>query len=271
MLLLLGDRERSAGRRLVSGRGGELERRRLVEDLRLERPEDGSRLKAELTILVRAGAGVGLQRLGLASAAVEREHQLGGQAFAGRVGGDQVDEFADEGAVAPDGEVSVDPGLERGEALFLETGDLGRGERFKGEVGERRPPPEREAFPEDRGGALRVIAGERSASVIEQPDETLGIEVTGPQPQLVAGRRRGEQTRVAERLAQAGDMDVDRLQGAAGGVVAPERNGEAVGTDRLVGVEQQVGEDGAWLDAPQGDRAMLVVRFERAKDPELHQ
>ena len=87
---------------------------------------------------------VGLERLGLAPAAVEREHQLAGEPLARRVLGDEPPQLADDLGVAAGGEVGLDAQLERGQPLLLEPRDLGLRERLERQVGERRPAPQRE-------------------------------------------------------------------------------------------------------------------------------
>ena len=62
---------------------------------------------------VAARGLVGVERLGLASRAVEREHQLAAQPLAQRVLGDQRLELADQLSVAAERELGVDAPLER--------------------------------------------------------------------------------------------------------------------------------------------------------------
>jgi hypothetical protein len=66
------DQQRARGRRL--GRG--IERRVLLQDRALEPPQLPARLEPELARQLTPRHPVGLQRLGLARRAVEREHQL---------------------------------------------------------------------------------------------------------------------------------------------------------------------------------------------------
>jgi hypothetical protein len=105
---------------------------------------------------------IGLERLGLASGAVEGEHQLPEQSLSQRVFPHERFELAHEVGVAPPGEVALDPLLETGEAKLLQTLDLCLGEALIGELGQRRPAPERERLLE-----LRLVLQAPEASEIE--------------------------------------------------------------------------------------------------------
>jgi hypothetical protein len=87
------------------------------------------------------GVPIGLQRLGLAPAAIEREHELCPRALAKRLAGDQPLELADDLSVAPALEVGLDPVLEHPEAKVLQARDLALGEVRVGDLGQRRAPP----------------------------------------------------------------------------------------------------------------------------------
>src|SRR5439155_19913227 len=93
--------------------------------------EDGSRLTERR------------ERLGLAPAAVQREHPLRVQALAQRLLLDECVQLADQLAVAPGREVLLDRQFQRGQAQRLQPADLGSGERLAGELLERRPTPQR--------------------------------------------------------------------------------------------------------------------------------
>ena len=72
------------------GRGRQVQPRVLGENRLLELPQALARLDPELVGQGAAGVAVGLQRVGLAVAAVQREHQLRAQALAVRVLGDEA-------------------------------------------------------------------------------------------------------------------------------------------------------------------------------------
>ena len=94
-----------------------------------------------------------------------------------RVSGDERLELADQRRVASRLEVVRDAGLQRGEPGLVELRCGGLREWLIGEVGERRPAPEREALAEPIG----VRLGE--------PLEALDIELVGLDADEIAGRR----------------------------------------------------------------------------------
>jgi hypothetical protein len=79
------------------------------------------------------------------------------QPFAQRLGGDERLKLGDEVAPA-EGEVAVDPQLERFPAQLLETRDLHLRKRRVREIGEGRPAPECERRAHLFGGLLVVAA-----------------------------------------------------------------------------------------------------------------
>ena len=118
-----------------------LERGVLAQDRLLEAAELRAGLDADLGDEDPASLAVGLERLGLAAAAVEREHELPGQPLAGRVDGDELLQLADELRLAAGREVGLHARLDGGETLLVQPRDLGLRERLEGELGERRSAP----------------------------------------------------------------------------------------------------------------------------------
>ena len=102
---------------------------------------------------------VGLERLRLATAAVQREHQVLGELLTRRVLRHEVLQLGHDVAVPAGREVGLQPHLHRLQALLLEPRDLGGSERLGREVGERRSAPQRERLAQDvrglRGFAVR--------------------------------------------------------------------------------------------------------------------
>ena len=118
----------------------------------LEPGQRGRRLEADLLGQHVAQLLVGPQRLGLPTAAVQRDHPVGPQALPEGVRRAQALELADELGVAPGVEVGADPRLQRGEAGLLEADRLGPGEVEVGQIAEGRAPPEVEGGAEAVGG-----------------------------------------------------------------------------------------------------------------------
>ena len=137
-------RPRGGGGRLEAagsgvGRGGQIERRILGEDALVQLPEPGARLDPDPVDERRARVAVGLERLRLPPATVEREHPLAVDALAQRVLGGQRVQLADHLGVATGLDVGVDRHLGGAQAQPLEAAYLGGRERLLGEVGQRRP------------------------------------------------------------------------------------------------------------------------------------
>jgi hypothetical protein len=151
-------------------------------------------------------------------------------------------------------QVLLDPPLEAGEAELLQARDLALREALVGELGERLPPPE----------------GKRlSRLVLGQTLEASEVELVLCHPQAVAGRPR-LQALLAERLAQPGDVHLQRLLGRLRRLVLPQGLDQAVTRDDLVRVQKQNGEQGALLAAVEIDLSPVLRHLERAEDPELH-
>jgi hypothetical protein len=112
------------------------------EDLRVELGELGSGLDPELLDEHLARPAVGLQRIGLAPAAIEREHQLRVQLLAPRMLAGQLPQIGDELGVTPGGEARLHAQLDGLEPLLLQPREPDGGERQRPEVAQWRPPPE---------------------------------------------------------------------------------------------------------------------------------
>ena len=131
-----------------------IERRVMGQDRLLERAQVGPRLDADLLDQRVARAAVGLERVGLAPAAVERQHQRTVQALAQGLLGHRGLELRDQVGMAPEREFRLGPRLERRPAALLEAQDLGLRERLELEVGQWRAAPEVEREAENLGRLL---------------------------------------------------------------------------------------------------------------------
>ena len=85
----------------------------------MEVVELGAGLDPELVDEDVAGVAVGLERVGLAAAAIQGEHQVRVQPLAPRVLGRELLKLTDQFGVAPGGQVGVDAHLDGCEALFF--------------------------------------------------------------------------------------------------------------------------------------------------------
>ena len=267
-----GERRRRRGlelvRELLGGR--EIEPRVLLQDGRLHGAELGSGLHADLLGQLLPRLAVGVERLGLAPAAVERDHQLAGEPLARRILRHQLPQLRYELGMPAGGGVGLDAQLERAQALFLEPRDLGLGERLERQVGERRAAPQAGGLAQQGRRLVRAARRQGAAALLDELREALGVQLARLHTQPVAGRRRGDYLVVAERLAQAGDVHLNGPDRARRCVLAPQRTRKALGTHRLIGMQKQNGENSARLIASQGDDAVIAEHLEGAKDPEFH-
>jgi hypothetical protein len=202
---------------------------------------------------------VGLERVGLPAAAVQRQHPLRVQLLAQRLLCNQRFELADDLAMAAGGEVALDRQLERGEPQLLEPTDLGRGERLTGHVIQRRPVPQRQRFAR---GRLR-----------DEPLEASGIDVAGAEAQLVAAPARDDLGAVAargERLAQLGHVNLNQLRRGCRRLLAPKTLDQALARDRRARIEREHRQQRPRLDAAERDRPPIDDRLQRSKNLDVH-
>jgi len=181
--------------------------------------------------------------------------------------------------VAAEPELRIDQLLERGEAKLFETGDLALGEALVRGVGERRAAPERQRTFERGGGAVRVAGGELIAAGGHEVLESVGVEVLALDRQLVAALARHDRARAGvvvtpsrrERLSQSRDLDVQELGGRGRRPLAPQLVDQPVRGERLVGVQQQQGEQRSLPAPAERNRPALVEDLERTEDVEVHE
>ena len=114
----------------------------MAEDRALELAQSRARLQSELLVEHLPRVPVGLERIGLAAAAVEGEDEVAAQPLAERIARDQAGQLRDQLAVSPELEIGLEPILERGETQLFQRRHLGGGEGHV-QPGERHSPPER--------------------------------------------------------------------------------------------------------------------------------
>ena len=137
-------------RRCGDGARGRRERGVVFEDGSLKRLQLGARLEAQLVHEGSPRLTVSLQRLGLATRAIEREHELTPRALPQRLLRDERSRVADDLVVVTRGKLEVDAILDRRGSRLLQAADLRLGDRFQRHVGQRRPAPQRQGLGENR-------------------------------------------------------------------------------------------------------------------------
>src|SRR5947209_11956285 len=98
----------------MDGLGRWVRRHGVLQDLGLERRERGAGLKTQLLGQPDTDPLIDIERLRLTPGAVEGEHQLCREVLPRWLLDQQALEFPDDGGVAPELYVGVDPGLQRG-------------------------------------------------------------------------------------------------------------------------------------------------------------
>ena len=134
----------------------------MVEQPAVQELEVPAGVDPELVDEEAASVLVGAKRLGLATAAVQRHHQLAPEALAKREGGDQRRQDGSRAGMITQCQERLDPILLGGHPQLVQSADGHRGERLEGEVGEGGPAPERQGVVEQRTGPERVAGVERA-------------------------------------------------------------------------------------------------------------
>ena len=177
-----------------------------------------------------------MERVGLAAAAVEREHQLAAQTLAERGLGDERLELRDERVLAAESEVGVGAILERRETELFQPRDLALCEGLVPQVGQRLPAPERKRLAQirssARSGSTRCRARASSDSNLARSSSLHG------DVHQIAGRARLDPV-CAEELAQGGDVPVQRGLRGPGGRLSPK------GVDQLLAAARPPRDAGA--------------------------
>ena len=244
-----------------AGRDQQVQGRVLGQDGLLQPLEADAGLDPELVDQDLAGRPVGGQGVGLAARPVQGEHQLAVEVLAQRVQPDQRLQLGHQLVVAAEGQLGLDPGLGGGDLELLDPdqlrpGDVGRG----GHVGQGRAAPQGERLAQQVGRPGRVAGGQGLAALAVQALEAVQVEALEVDPEQVAGvagdQGAGRTGAVAglDRLAQGGDVVLERLLDRWRGLLAPDGHDQLLGRDDLVGMEQQLGQQHPVLDAAEPQR-----------------
>ena len=265
------DRGPRGGRELVGQLGGLRRQPRILpEDRLLQVAQLRARLDAELADEPLARVLVGVERLGLAAAAVEREHQLGGEALVRRVLGHQPAQLADDLGVPAGGDVGLDAARERGDPRLLEAAHLAGCERLVRQVAERRAAPQAERLAQQLRRGVGPAGRQLAPAARDELVEALHVALAGADAEPVPGRGPRHRVAVAERLAQPRDVDLHGLDRPGRRVRAPQRERQPLGADRLVRIQEKDGEDRSRLGSTERDRAVGAADLQRSQDVELH-
>ena len=260
-----GRRELWVGRR----RRRRVEPRILAQDRLLEVAQLRAGVDAEPVHERGPRLAVGLERLGLAIRAVQRQDELRTQALAQGLGGDERVELRHQRGVAAERELRIEASLQRDQPQLLETTGLAPRERLVGEIRERGSAPETERFSEDGGGAGAVPLAEQPLSLADEALEPLGVDLAFPEAEQVPGRARDDPVR-AQRLPERVHLHLERALGGRRGRLSPHGVDQPIRRDDLVRIQRETREHGTHPRAAQREGLPVVADdFERAENPKL--
>ena len=174
-----GRRRREVAATPAAGREGG-DRRVLREDRLLEPPELRPRLEPELVREHAPRLLEDLERVRLAPAAVERQHQLPPQPLAERVVGERRAKGGHELAMLAERERDLELLLERIDVERLEAARLGVEPRRPGQPLQRRPAPQRRCRRHGVGRGGDVAVAQRRTGVCQQLLEVDRVDRSPP-------------------------------------------------------------------------------------------
>jgi hypothetical protein len=234
-----------------AGGGREVEGGIVEEDHPLELAQLRAGREAELGERAPGGA-VGGERVGLAPAAVERDHQLPPGALAQRIRGDGGAQRGQQLVVAALRQPALGQLLLRGGAQLLEALALGAGAVVVRQLGQRRPADERQRLGEQRlcRGCVGLAAGGGDERL-----EAVGVGLAAQLVAVVVRLQLGD-----PRHAQARHVGPHDLQRVRRRPRRPQHVDHAIGRDHLVAVQDQQREQRPLLRASQIDLAAVLPR-----------
>jgi hypothetical protein len=183
--------------------------------------------------------------------------------------GDERIELPEQRVMPAERELGVAEQLKRVQPLLLQALALVPHERLGREIGERGPMPEPECLAQQPGGGVGPGGVEVLPRARDQRLEALEVELARLEDDPVA-RAACLDPVGAQRLAQPGDVDLERLDRRGRRFLAPQRVDEGVARDRRAGPQQQRRQQRALLRASQVDRAAVRAGLDRPQDPEFH-
>src|SRR5262245_23163940 len=241
----------------------------MCDQLALQVPELRTRVEPNLLRQSAACPLEGGKRFGLAARAVEREHQLAEEPLSLRVVTDQRLELADELRPAPDREIGIDPVLERDQPPLLQSLRLSLRERLIEEVRECRPTPEGERGPQRLSRLLGPVRSEAPPPIPQKSLEPVDVELVALDMEHVSGRA-PRQPPVAERLAQARHVGVERVSRCRRRTLSPQAVDQAIARDDVVGMQQQDREHGPLLRPAERQLVSVAPDDDGAENRKLH-
>ena len=257
------------------GRGrcrGEIKRGVAGNDRQLELLQARPGLEPKLCGQSATELLVEIERLGLPSATVQRQHQLPPQPLAQRIAPDRCRELPDQLAVGTQRQIRLEPLLQRGKPQLLELGDRRLRERLIAEICQRCPSPHRQRGSQRAGGLLRVPCRKLLTSALEQTTEPVEIQLPGLDAKHVTSPARRQQT-IRPCLAlypkgptQPRHRHMHGVQRRRRRPLAPQAIDQHIGRDDLIGVQQQHRQQNPLPLARHRNVNAVAANLKRAKD-----
>ena len=211
----------------------------------LELAQTPSRLDAELVDENAPRVLIRLQCVGLATTAVESQHQLAPKALTKWVVGDEPLELGDHLGFPAERELLVGELLGRREPQLLQPSSLRLGERGLADVCERGTAPQRKRLTQ-----LRRSIGRRGFPCFgDQPLDAEKVEIVGLHDKLVAAGQRSDHL-ASEHTTKLRHVHLQRLGCRRRRPLPPQPVDEHRLRNRLVGVQEQQCEQRAVLGPP---------------------
>ncbi len=240
----------------------------------MHRGQAGARFHPELLDQQLAGVGVDAERLGLAPAAVQRQHQQLAQPFAQRVLRRQVVEIADDLGVQADVQGGGAQVLGGGHLPLGQPQPLGVGVR-PGDAGECAAAEQVQRLGQQPVRLVLVARGPGGRGFAAESLEDRQVEGLARDAQRVAVGDRDQHLGRAAHLppglddgAQTGDVGAQGGYGLRWGPLAPECVDQVLRGDRASGMQQKGGQDGLLLGGAKGEGLVVEPGLDRTKDLE---
>ena len=236
------------------------------EDRLLEPPKLGPRLEPELVGEHAPRLLKRLERIRLAAAAVERQHQLPPQPLAEGVVRERRTERRRQLPMLAEREPDLEVLLERVDVQRLEPACLGAEPRRAGQTLQRRPAPEGQRRRDRVRRGRDVAVAQRGARLREQLLEPHRIHARVLERVPVG---RADDRLLSERGAKAGDVMMERVPRSGRELLAPQAVDERVDVDHAALPEREHRQQGLTLRAAHVRGRPARENLERAEKPDL--
>ena len=174
-------------------------------------------------------------------------------------------QLTDQCSVLTQRKISVDPILERRQALLLEPRDLALRERLIHEVRQRRPAPKREGAPKPVTRYSRISRSQRAATLSDQCIEPIEVNLAARGLEQIPATARDQQS-IAERFAQMRHVALNDLLGARRRLLTPQLVDQTIRRDRLAATQHEHHQQRFLLGTAERQRPLVLDNLKRPQD-----